>query len=163
MPSRRETPDTPSTPAIRIRPARAGEGDAIRSLVRRAYAMYVARMDREPGPMLDDYAARIAEGAAHVLEIDGALAGAVVLLPLADGGLLLDNVAVDPEFQGRGLGRALVEFAEDEARRRGHRELRLYTHETMVENVAMYETLGYEETHRVTEKGYARIYMRKQV
>lgn len=155
--------DTPGTPAIRIRPARSGEDAAIRSLVRRAYAVYVPRMGREPGPMLDDYAARIAEGAVHVLELDGVLAGAVVLLPLADGGLLLDNVAVDPDLQGRGLGRALGGFAEAEARRRGHAELRLYTHETMVENVAMYATLGYEETHRATEKGYARIYMRKRL
>ena len=46
--------------------ARTGQEDAIRSLVRRAYAIYVPRMGKEPGPMLDDYGARVAEGSAEV-------------------------------------------------------------------------------------------------
>lgn len=145
-----------------IRAARPGEESAIRDLVRDAYALYVPRMGKEPGPMLDDYAQRVTEGSAFVLEIDGVIAGITVLLPFEDY-LLLDNVAVAEAFQGRGLGRVLVDFAEAEAARRGYAELRLYTHETMVENVAIYKRLGWEETHRVTEKGYDRIYMRKSV
>ena len=64
---------------------------------------------------------------------DGAvLAGIVVLLPAPDY-LLLDNIAVSPARHGRGLGRCLVAFAEAEALRRGYREIRLYTHQAMVE------------------------------
>lgn len=148
--------------SIRIAPAREGHADAIRGLVRRAYAIYVPRMGKEPGPMLDDYAVRIAEGAVYVLERDGAMCGALVLLDLP-GYLLLDNVAIDPACQGQGLGRILIAFAESEARRRGYSEIRLYTHETMTENIAMYRRLGYEESHRITEKGYARVYMRKTI
>ena len=143
-----------------IRPARAGEAAAIRGLVRRSYAMYVPRMGREPGPMLDDYEKRVAEGAVWVLETDGALVGILVLLPYDDH-LLMDNVAVDPECQGRGVGKALVAFAEDEARRRGYPEIRLYTHQTMVENVRMYKKLGYEEIGRGEQAGYDRVFMRK--
>lgn len=112
--------------------------------------------------MLDDYAARVAQDSAWVLERDEAICGALVLLDFPDY-LLLDNVAVDPACQRQGLGRILIAFAEDEARRRGHPEIRLYTHETMVENIAIYARLGYEETHRVTEKGYARVYMCKKI
>ena len=149
-------PDRPFT----IRLARAGEAEAIRGLVRRAYAIYVPRLGKEPGPMRDDYAKRVADGAAHVLETNGAIAGILVLLAAVDR-LLMDNVAVDPDFQGRGYASALVGFAEREAARRGYPELTLYTHVTMTENLAMYAHLGYEETHRVTEKGYERVYMRK--
>lgn len=145
-----------------VRPAREGEEGAIRGLVRRAYAMYVPRMGKEPGPMVDDYAARIAEGSAYVLESGGDICGALVLLDFPDY-MLLDNVAIDPACQGRGLGRILIDFAEGEALRRGYPEIRLYTHETMTENIAMYPRLGYEKSHRVTEKGYARVYMRKQI
>lgn len=145
-----------------IKPARAGQEAAIRALVRGAYALYVPRMGKEPGPMLDDYGARVAEGSAYVLEHDGAIRGALVLLDFSDY-LLLDNIAIDPSRQGQGLGRILIDFAEAEAVRRGYSEIRLYTHECMTENIAMYPRLGYEESHRVTEKGYARIYMRKKV
>lgn len=110
--------------------------------------------------MVDDYAVRVAEGSAYVLERDGAICGVLVLLDFPDY-MLLDNVAVDPGCQGLGLGRILVAFAEGEALRRSYAEIRLYTHETMTENIAMYPRLGYEESHRVTEKGYARVYMRK--
>ncbi len=143
-----------------IRPARAADVARIQAIVDAAYAMYIPRMGKKPGPMLDDYAARVAEGAAWVDERDARIAGVVVLLP-EEGHLLLDNVAVAPEAHGKGIGRALVAFAEDEARRRGFTEIRLYTHETMVENIAMYPRLGYTETHRAQQAGYDRVFFRK--
>jgi len=151
-----------SDPAYRIRLARADEAGVIRDLVRGAYAMYVPRMGKEPGPMLDDYGKRIADGAAFVMEAGGGIAGVLVLLPYDDH-LLMDNVAVDPDFQGRGIGKALVAFAEQEAVRRGYGEIRLYTHQTMVENVRMYARLGYEETGRGEQAGYDRVFMRKRL
>lgn len=144
-----------------IRPARIKDADGIRQLVWDAYGHYVARMGKMPGPMLDDYDRRIADGQAWVLEEDGHLAGLLVLEDAPGGALLLDNVAVPPSAQGRGHGRALVAFAETEARRHGQREVRLYTHVLMTENQALYARLGFLETCRVNEKGYERVYMAK--
>src|SRR5215470_2744920 len=97
-----------------IRPARPADVAAIERIVRDAYGHYLARMGTPPGPMLDDYPARVAAGAAWVLEDAAAIVGVVVLLD-APGYLLLDNVAVAPTHQGRGIGRRLVGFAEAEA------------------------------------------------
>ena len=142
------------------RPARSGEADALRQLVSDAYTHYIVRMGKPPGPMLDDYARRIAAGQAWVLDVDGVIAGLIVLEE--DGGsLLLDNVAVSPAAQGKGYGRALIAFAEDEARRLGYAELRLYTNVVMTENIALYERLGFRQTGRISEKGFERIYMVK--
>ncbi len=143
-----------------LRPAIAADAEPMRALVRAAYAHYVPRIGCEPGPMADDYAARIAAHQAWVLEQDGALAGALVLED-DDSGLLLDNIAVAPAAQGRGHGQAMMRFAEAEARRRARPRLYLYTHEKMAENIALYARLGFRETHRVTEKGFARVYMEK--
>lgn len=144
-----------------IRPARPEDAPAIRQLVHDAYAHYVARLGKPPGPMLDDYDARILAGQAWLSEHDGTLEGVLVLEPTTGNALLLDNVAVAPHAQGKGLGRALVAFAETEARRRNCTELRLYTHVLMTENLALYQRLGFHETGRVNEKGYHRIYMTK--
>ena len=54
-------------------------------------------------------------------------------------------------------------FAEREARRRGYRELKLYTHEKMTKNLAMYLALGWEETGRGEQAGYQRVFFRKRV
>jgi ribosomal protein S18 acetylase RimI-like enzyme len=146
----------------RIRPATAGDVPIIAEIVDQAYRHYVARMGKPPGPMLDDYAARVSQGAVWVLEEGAVVAAMIVLLP-APNYLLLDNIAVSPTRQGSGLGRRLLAFAEDEAVRRGYREIRLYTHQTMVENQRLYASIGYEETGRGSEAGYDRVFMRKQL
>ena len=42
-------------------------------------------------------------------------------------------------------------------------ELRLYTHELMVENIALYQRLGYREVERRQEDGFRRVFMRKPI
>jgi ribosomal protein S18 acetylase RimI-like enzyme len=150
------------TDESRIRPATAADVPAIVDIVDQAYRHYIARIGKPPGPMLDDYAARVAEGAVWVLEEGTVITAIIVLLP-APSYLLLDNIAVSPTRQGFGLGRRLLAFAEAEALRRGYREIRLYTHQTMVENQRLYASIGYEETGRSSEAGYDRIFMCKQL
>jgi ribosomal protein S18 acetylase RimI-like enzyme len=145
-----------------LRPAGAGDREAIESLVRAAYGGYVERIGRRPAPMDADYAALIAAGHVTVLERDGAVAGAIVLVPM-EGHLLVENVAVDPAAQRGGLGRRLMAHAEEEARALGLAELRLYTNEKMVENIAWYPRLGYRETERRAESGFARVFFAKRI
>lgn len=144
------------------RRARPEEALALRDLVRAAYAKYIPRLGREPAPMNDDYAARIGAGQAWVLEEDGEFLGALILED-EPGALLLYNIAVSPQAQGRGVGKRLIAFTEAEARRRGYGLLRLYTNELMIENVAMYPRLGFTETHRGSEAGHRRVYFEKRV
>src|SRR5258708_6585606 len=110
--------------------------------------MYVERRGKPPGPVLHHYGGPIADGGVSVHEgSDSVIAAIIVLLPKPDH-LLLDNIAVRPARQGQGLGRLLIAFAEDEARRLGYAELRLYTHEAMTENIPLYGRLGFVETGR---------------
>ncbi|MGG5820545.1 GNAT family N-acetyltransferase [Falsiroseomonas sp. HW251] len=130
--------------------------------MQRAYAPWLAVIGRRPAPMDDDYAAHVAAGEAFVLESGGVIAGAVVLQD-GPGHLWLDNVAVDPAWKGQGLGRALLDFAEAEARRRGLAEIRLLTHQRMESNIALYARLGFVETARRTEDGFDRVFMAKRL
>ena len=144
-----------------IRPAHPADQRAVEAIVHAAYAVYVERIGKPPGPMLDDYRRLIEECAVSVVEeADGAIAALIVLLDKPDH-LLLDNIAVRPDRQRQGLGRRLVAFAESEARRRGCREVRLYTHVTMTENIALYTRLGFVETGRRHDGGYDRVFMTK--
>jgi ribosomal protein S18 acetylase RimI-like enzyme len=145
---------------IRIRAATAADVPAIVDIVDRAYRHYIVRIGKPPGPMLDDYLARVSEDLVWVLQDGPAIAG-ILVLPTAPEYLLLDNIAIAPERQGRGMGRRLLAFAESEALRRGYREIRLYTHQTMIENQRLYASIGYEETGRGSEAGYDRVFMRK--
>ena len=146
-----------------IRCARPADRAAIERIVRAGYGLYVERIGKPPGPMLDDYTALISDGRVSVLEeADRTMAAIIVLLPEPDH-LLLDNIAVRPDRQGQGLGRRLIAFAEEQARRLGHSEVRLYTHEKMTENIALYTRLGFVETGRGQKAGYDRVFMTKRL
>jgi GNAT superfamily N-acetyltransferase len=145
-----------------IRPATAADLAAVQAIVDAGFSVYIPRIGRKPAPMLSDYAALIAGGSVHVLEDAGAVIGVAVIADEPDV-LYLDTVAVDPAHRGRGHGRALLAFAEMEARRRGFAAIRLCTNEKMVENQAMYVRLGWTETHRGEEDGLRRVFYRKDV
>ena len=143
-----------------IRLAVATDQPALEQVVRDAYAKYIPRIGKPPGPMLDDYARRIADRQVWVLTEAEAITGMLVLVPEPEH-LLLDNIAVASDRQGRGYGRRLLAFAEAEAVRRGYSELRLYTHEKMYENLVIYRAHGWQEYARANEAGYDRVFMRK--
>ena len=105
---------------------------------------------------------RLASGVVEVVDDAAGVAGTLVLLEKADH-LLLDNIAVRPDRQGSGVGKRLFLFAEDRARLAGHREMRLYTAEVMIENVALYRRCGWVEYDRSAATGTPRVYMRKRV
>jgi len=147
--------------AVSLRSAKPGEADAIRGLVRSAYAHYVERMDREPAPMLADYSELVSKGVVTVAEDGGGkLAGILVCYPRGEG-LHVENVAVAPGFQGQGIGHALMDHAEALARHRGLVRVELYTNEVMTENIPFYEGRGYVIAERSMQDGYARIFFKK--
>jgi|Tabmets5t2r1_1033131.scaffolds.fasta_scaffold14745_2 ribosomal protein S18 acetylase RimI-like enzyme len=142
----------------------ADESDAphVAQLVEAAYEHYVERIGTTPGPMTEDYARVIADRQVTVAETDGTIVG-VIVLGLDHEGFVIDNVAVHPSQRGRGLGRALLDFAEAEAARAGFDAIHLYTHEKMTENLTLYARIGYVEYDRRSQGDFSLVYMRKPV
>jgi ribosomal protein S18 acetylase RimI-like enzyme len=145
---------------VQIRAAKAPDAVVLGELVERAYAIYVDRIGGRPAPMNDDYAEKLREGDVFVAVDDGAVVGLIVLITAEDH-LLIENVAIDPEHQGKGIGRSLMAFAEAYAGDRSIPELRLYTNAAMTENLALYPRLGYREYARRTENELKRVFFSK--
>lgn len=137
------------------------EATVIASLVDRAYRKYLPRIGRPPAPMTDDYPAVLRDHEVWVIDGPEAIDAVLVLMPDSDA-LFVDNVAVDPTRQRGGLGRMLMAFAEDEAKRRGLTALTLVTNEHMTENIAFYARLGFVETGRELRRGSYTVHMRKE-
>jgi ribosomal protein S18 acetylase RimI-like enzyme len=144
---------------INIRAAAAHEVAQMRAIARAAYAKYVPRIGRAPAPMAADYAADVARQRATVIEVAGQVRGYMIAWPEGDA-YFIENIGVDPQYQGHGLGRRLIERAVLQARQRGLPALSLYTNEVMTENLEMYAHFGFVETHRVIEEGFRRVYLR---
>ena len=143
-----------------VRPAKSTDAPGVTACVCEAYAPYIERIGRQPGPMLEDYAAVIQESQVHVAVVEATVVGAIGL-KITDEGFYIDNVSVRPVVKGQGVGRQLLELAEAEARRQGYTSVYLATHELMRENRALYSRIGYVQyDHRVVN-GYPRVFFRK--
>lgn len=141
---------------------RAGDGDAaaVGRVVDAAYGHHAELIGRTPLPMLADHARAVREEEVWVLEDGGSVVGVIELVRREDH-LWVENVAIDPAQQGRGLGRRLLRHAETEARRHGLGEIRLLTNERYAANIAMYLRYSYVETHRKPYEGTDLVYFRK--
>ena len=143
---------------------RAGPEDAarIRDLTCKAYAKWCALIGREPKPMTADYDHAVRH---HVIDLactDRRLVGLVEMIPRPDD-LLIENVCVDPDEQGAGLGRRLIAHAEEETRKRGHTEIRLYTNKLFAATLRFYAGLGYEIEREEPFKGGTIVYFHKSL
>jgi GNAT superfamily N-acetyltransferase len=126
-----------------------------------AYLKYIERVGRQPGPMLDNYRDVIAAKEVHVAVHADTVVGVLVLSPVA-GYFEIENVAVRPDCQGRGIGRLLLGYAERCATQGGHRLMHLYTHVSMTESRMLYARYGWIEFDRRTVNGYDRVFLCKQ-
>jgi ribosomal protein S18 acetylase RimI-like enzyme len=152
----------PSPTGVRLRPATLVDARRLSELAQVAYAHYVDRLGEPPRPMTDDYADVVRHSKVTVAERGGEIVGLIVLGVSAEG-FLIDNVAVDPSHQGRGIGRVLLEHAELAARRAGFDSIYLYTHQLMTENLALYSRIGYVEYDRRMHGDACLVYLRKQL
>jgi GNAT superfamily N-acetyltransferase len=141
---------------------RAGPDDAaaVRALTRTAYAKWCAVIGREPKPMTADYGRAVREHLIDLATIDGALVALIEMIPRADH-LLIENLAVTPEAQGRGLGRRLVAHAEAVAASLDLGLVRLYTNQRFAANLRFYAGLGYAIEREEAFKGGIVVHMAK--
>ena len=142
-----------------IRKAVPADAGLLKSCMESAYAAYQERFEGTRLPPMDaDYSAEIDNYPVWVVEAAGSIAGGLVMV-FEKKCALIANIAVDPEYQGQGIGGALMEFAEDEARSRDFSELHLATHLLLSENIALYQHLGWHEVGR----DETRIFMKKVI
>ena len=133
-----------------IQRAKASDAADFMACIDRAYATYATKGIALPdvsGGIADD----IRDNLVWVVVLEGRVVGGIVLIPQPDH-MVLANVAVDPSATGLGLGRALMERAEQEVRTRDLAMLKLSTHVDMPENVRLYQHLGWRETGRSGNK-----------
>ena len=128
--------------SIRFRPAEQADAATVRDIVRAAYARWVPVIGREPMPMRVDYEKAVAEHPFELAVEGGHIVGMIETM-LEDDHLWIENVCVAPQEQGRGIGRLLLERAEQKALDAGRPELRLLTNGAFEANVSLYKKHGY--------------------
>jgi GNAT superfamily N-acetyltransferase len=134
----------------------------IRACVDAAFSPYISRIGTPPAPMLLDFDAHVRDKHIWVAIVADAIVGVLVQYETPEG-FYIDTVASHPRARGSGVGKALLLFAEDEAKRRGFDSLYLCTNAKMFENQLLYPKVGYVEYDRKSSEGHQRIYYRKML
>jgi len=142
-----------------IREAIPQDSDSLKVCMQSAYAAYRERMGAVRLPPMDaDYLSEINNYPTWVVESEGVILGGLIMV-FENGQASIANIAVDPRFQGQGVGGALMRFAQSKAKEYSFSELHLATHVLLTENLSLYRHLGWEETGR---EG-SRVFMRKAI
>jgi GNAT superfamily N-acetyltransferase len=140
-----------------MRRARLADVAAITALTRAAYARWVPVIGREPLPMVADYAAAVARHWIDLWHEGDDLAALVEMVPRADH-LWIENLAVSPDHQGKGLGRVMLAHAENMAQGAGLAQIKLLTNAAFAANLVFYPHMGFAEERREPFQGGETVY-----
>ena len=136
---------------------------AIKQCAYQSYNIYVKRIGKQPAPMNANFKQQILDNIIYVAKDHRHnLLGYIVFYP-KNQHIFLENIAVSPNHQGRGIGKLLMQYCEAFAKKNGIKTIQLYTNIKMTENITLYPKLGYVETHRQTEDGFERVYFEKNL
>ena len=150
------------TSELPIRAALPTEAEAIRDLVRAAYAKWVPLIGREPRPMQADYVQALL---VHRFDVIGPEGSPLALIETKDRGdhLWIENIAVAPERQGQGLGHRLLAHAEALARQLALPELKLLLNKKFEANLRLYRSVGFEVEREEPFLDGITVYMRRRL
>ena len=147
---------------IRVRRAETGDLDGIEELYGRAGDAEEGRLDgsrwkRGVYPLRQDAQEGLEAGALYIAELDGQIAGSVILrreqdsayrqaswqIPFEAPVFVVHTLAVDPAYRHRGVGRALLRHAAKVGREAGLQAIRLDVYEENRTAIGFYEACGY--------------------
>jgi GNAT superfamily N-acetyltransferase len=138
---------------VRVEKAGSEQAGLVYELTRKAFAEYRDTLDPPSGVFLetvDDVQSAIDEGGVAVAWADGLASGAVRWEPREDY-LYAGRLAVPPEARGTGVGSALMDYVEDQARAMRLPTVMVGVRSALPGNIAFFEKRGYfqiaEEAH----------------
>ena len=118
--------------------------------------------DRE---LLDDPSGHIINRGGEILFalIEGSVVGTVALINAGELGFEVAKMAVTPEHQGKGVGRALISKCIEYTKSRGKTELVLESNTRQEAAVHLYRSFGFEEMPLDPNSPYTRVNIRMRL
>lgn len=93
--------------------------------------------------LVKDYVKR---GQCYITEADRQIIGVYVLIPTRPETAELVNIAVTEEWQGKGIGKALIKHALQTAKSQGFKTIEIGTGNSSISQLALYQKCGFRIT-----------------
>jgi ribosomal protein S18 acetylase RimI-like enzyme len=121
---------------------------AVRLLLQEAFTPLASSLPSRPTALDETIASltgHLASGSQiFVAARERRLVACLLVLPPEDGSAEVKRVCTHPDFQGNGLGSALLRHAEQQLRLQGVQQIRLSTRRRLPGNLQFYQRLGYQ-------------------
>jgi putative acetyltransferase len=157
--------DQPSAAAeIVIRQFQPGDAAAFRRLNEEWITRFF-RIESKEQPVLADPQATILDPGGRIFMATAGerCVGCCALIRIGDKEFEVAKMAVEPAYQGEGIGRRLFHATIEEGRRAGARRLYLETNHMLTPAIRLYESMGFKhiDANRIIPSEYARadVYM----
>jgi GNAT superfamily N-acetyltransferase len=147
-------------------PADFERWDELLALIMRAFAAMDGVIDPPSSAHLlnvENLKQKVGQETTFLALKDSRIVGCVFVLERTDD-FYVGKLAVEPGFQGQGIGKQLMQAVEALARNRNKAAIELRTRIELTANHAAFARLGFRETERTAHEGYDRptsITMRK--
>jgi GNAT superfamily N-acetyltransferase len=141
---------------LSLRQATANDSALIAAIIRSVFEEYRGLLVPPSGAhkeTAETIATKIAKGGG-ILAYAGDAAGCVVYYPEGDS-MYLGRLAVIPAYRNQGVGKALVEAVEEQAKAAGFKRMRLGVRISLPGNRVFFERLGYTVTSYESHEGYS--------
>ena len=146
-----------TTSDLELRAASADDLPTIVAITRAAFEEYRGVLDPPSGAhreTVENVRDKLASGTSVLALLDGRAVGSVYY-SAAPEYVYLGRLAVLPDYRGRGVGAALVDYVERAARALGRLRVRLGVRVALPQLRARYERLGYRVYEERYHDGYA--------
>jgi len=130
---------------LTIRSFQAEDAEAFRLLNEEWITRYFT-LEEKDNVTLGDPQGNILNKGGHIFVVaEGErCVGCVALIKMDDGVFEVSKMAVSPELRGRGVGRRLLEYTVEQARRLGAKSLFLGSSTKLKNAVHLYESIGFK-------------------
>lgn len=128
-----------------------------------AFKNYITLINRAPAPMMVDFSAELKNNDLFVACENNEILGFALIQDTEDDFMWLDVLAVNPQHQGKGVGRNLLNFTEQFILKHGKSECRLNTNVKFERTLGIYLQYGFEIYETPVVHGYERHYLKKKL
>ena len=128
-----------------VRPAEDEEAPLVHSIMQKAYDEYRGLLrpaSSAHSETVQEVRQAMGRGGGVLAFLQGNAVGSARFV-LEDGYMYIGRLSVLPDYRRRGVGRAMMEWLEGQARSRGYREVRLGVRLALMNNWRLYSSLGY--------------------
>jgi N-acetylglutamate synthase-like GNAT family acetyltransferase len=147
---------------LSIRRADASDAPVIAAITDAAYSKWIPLIGRKPLPMTVDYNVAVDQHMIDLAGHDGKIVGLIEMINERDH-LMIENLAVLPEYQGQGIGQFLLLHADTAARALNFQIVRLLTNGRFESNVEFYARHGFSIDRQEPFMGGTTVHMIRQL